>query len=139
MTDRRLALVIAVVVVLILGTLVYRHYLPGDETKIVPATISEEDTGEKRRTRVYAELTECRKSGGGKTQAKGFIENTGNVDLNYVTVKVIWSNYEGLVIEENELYALSNHSLAPGETKSFTDVTEKTTAEQCNVKPVDWW
>ena len=138
MADRRLAFIIAVAVAIIIGTLSYRAYFPGGEVELVPLEVLEEAADKQRQTRVWAVLKECNRTGN-RTEAQGYIENTGNVELNYVTVKVIWSNREGLVIEENELYALSNQPLAPGETRNFTDVTEKTTAAQCNVKPVDWW
>ena len=68
-----------------------------------------------------------------------YIENVGTVDLHYVTVKSIWKNAAGMVIETNEIYALSNGALAPGDRKEFHDVTDLTTAARCNAEPIDWW
>ena len=90
------------------------------------------------RTSAWATIRECGKSNN-RIEARGYIENTGNVDLNYVKVKVIWMNKFGLVLEANEMYALNNEVLAPGERKNFTDVTERSSVTQCNVEPLDFW
>ena len=138
MKDRSLTLLIAGVVVVVLGVLMFRAYVePEKEPEKAVAPVVEQK-GEPRRTSAWAILRECGKSNN-RIEARGYIENTGNVDLNYVKVKVIWMNKYGLVLEENEMYALNNEILAPGETKNFTDVTERSSVTQCNVEPLDFW
>ncbi len=138
MKDRSLTILISAIVIIVVGVLVYRAYLmpaPLPEGTVTTEVLPYEEA---RETSAWAVISECRRSGG-RTVATGIVENTGNVDLNYVTVKVMWINRAGLIVEENEMYALNNEKLAPGETKQFTDVTERTTVVQCNVEPVDYW
>ena len=138
MKDRTLTLLIAGVVVVVVGVLMYRAN-SGSEKEPVKADVPVlEQKGEPRRTSAWAMIRECGKSNN-RIEARGYIENTGNVDLNYVKVKVIWMNKYGLVLEANEMYALNNEVLAPGERKNFTDVTERTSVTQCNVEPLDFW
>ena len=97
------------------------------------------DAEPQRSTQVKAVLTECNRSRGTRTIAKGHITNIGNVDLHYVTVKVLWLNDSGLLVEANETYALNNDILPPGESREFIDVTQKVSAVKCNVETIDWW
>ncbi len=141
MNDRNLTIAIVVAVIVVVGTLAYRAYFVEPEsTEDISEEVAEVPLEETRRTAAWAKLTECNKADGKNLiEAKGYVENTGNVDLNYVTVKVIWSNRHGLVVEETEMYALNNEVLPPGAKKEFTDVTEHPRVTQCNVEPVDWW
>ncbi|MBO6655279.1 MAG: hypothetical protein JJ934_00215 [Pseudomonadales bacterium] len=139
MNDRLLTILIIIVVATVVGSLAYRNYFMNGEAE--PEVLMGGDwepIEEERVTAAWAKLTECTQKGS-KIEALGYVENTGNVDLTYVTVKVIWSNRHGLIVEENEKYALNNETLAPGETKKFADTTNSLTATQCNVEPVDWW
>ena len=88
---------------------------------------------------VKAVLSECNKRPGAKTTAKGHITNVGNVDLHYVTVKLMWLNSVGLLVEAKETYALNNEILPPGESRSFIGFSQKASAVRCNVETVDWW
>jgi len=127
-------------VVLIIGTLVFRAY---DLNRTDPDTTADpavEIQGEARSTQVSATLTECnRNESNNRTRAKGYITNTGNVDLHYVTVKVLWLNNSGLVVEADETYALNDKILTPGQSKTFTADTTRMTAVECNVETIDWW
>lgn len=139
MNDRLLTVIIATIVIVVIGTLAYRNYFMNGEPE--PEAAFDEDwepVAEGRVTAAWAILTGCKRAGD-KIEAHGYVENTGNVDLHYVTVKVIWSNKHDLIVEENEKYALNNETLAPGGVKAFTDTTSRRTATQCNVEPVDWW
>ncbi len=138
MTDRLLTIVCLVALLAVAGLLGYRAYIKDARVEVTAAPVIVEDVPLARRTSAWAKLTECNKDRV-RIEAKGYIENTGNVDLRFVTVKVIWSNSYGLVVEENQFYALNDEVLAPGEKRSFTDVTDRSTVTQCNVEPVDWW
>jgi hypothetical protein len=139
MTSQNLSFLITVVVVLVVGTLVYRTWPAtdaGNSGLTIPGNRNEEA---ERSTQVKAILTECNRSQGARTIAKGHITNIGNVDLHYVTVKVLWLNSTGFLVEANETYALNNEILPPGESREFIDVTRKVSAVKCNVETIDWW
>ncbi len=70
---------------------------------------------------------------------KGHITNIGNVDLHYVTVKLLWLNSAGLLVEAKETYVLNNEVLPPGESRPFIDFSQKVSAVRCNVETIDWW
>jgi hypothetical protein len=139
MTDQKLTILIVGVVVLVVGTLLYRDWPQlGVEDSVLP--VPEKSSSEpKRSTQVKAILTECNKLLGSRTTAKGHITNVGNVDLHYVTVKLLWLNSAGLLVEAKETYALNNEILPPGESRPFIDFTQKASAVRCNVETIDWW
>jgi hypothetical protein len=139
MTDQKLTILIVVVVVLVVGTIVFRNWPQlSEEGSALP--VPEKSSSEpKRSTLVKAVLTECNKRPGARTTAKGHITNVGNVDLHYVTVKLLWLNSVGLLVEAKETYALNNEILPPGESRPFMDFTQKVSAVRCNVETVDWW
>jgi hypothetical protein len=137
MNDRTLTALIVITVLAVVGWLVYRDNLE-DEALDTRAPKAEVEI-EKRTTHVHSWLTDCNRSGNSRMIANGLIRNAGTTDLHYVTVKVLWINAQGLLVEANELYALNNEVLKPGETVGFTDTTEKLSATQCNVESVDWW
>lgn len=139
MTDQKLTIMIVVAVMLVVGTLLYRDWpkLGVEESAL---TVPEKTVSEpKRSTQVKAILTECNKRPGAKTMAKGHITNVGNVDLHYVTVKFLWMNSAGLLVEAKETYVLNDEILPPGESRPFVDFTRKVSAVRCNVETVDWW
>ena len=139
MTDQKLTILIVAVVVLVVGTLLFRDWSQlGEEDSALP--VPEKSSSEpKRSTQVKARLTECSKLPGARTSAKGHITNIGNVDLHYVTVKLLWLNSAGLLVEAKETYVLNNEILPPGETRSFIGFTQKVSAVRCNVETIDWW
>jgi len=144
MTNQKLTALIAAVVIVVVGSLFYRTLLyqtgsVADPEASAPGTLETLDTEPKRSTQVKATLTDCNRSQGARTIAKGHITNIGNVDLHYVTVKVLWLNSSGLLVEANETYALNNDILPPGESREFVDVTRKVSAVTCNVETIDWW
>ncbi|HAT25927.1 MAG TPA: hypothetical protein DCS89_02840 [Gammaproteobacteria bacterium] len=139
MTDQKLTILIVVVVVLVVGTIVFRNWPQlSEEGSALP--VPEKSSSEpKRSTLVKAVLTECNKRPGARTTAKGHITNVGNVDLHYVTVKLLWLNSVGLLVEAKETYALNNEILPPGESRPFMGFSQKVSAVRCNVETVDWW
>ena len=128
-----------VVVVVVVGTLLYRDW-PQSVVEDSALTVPEKASSEpKRSTQVKAILTECNKRRGAKTTMKGHITNVGNVDLHYVTVKLLWLNSAGLLVEAKETYVLNNEILPPGESRPFIDFSQKVSAVRCNVETIDWW
>ena len=139
MSDRKLTYLIACVVLLVVGTLLYRDWaFVGVDHAALPVQKKPSQIA-KRSTMVKATLTECNKRSGTGTLAKGHITNVGNVNLHYVTVKLLWLNSVGLLVETKETYALNNEILSPGESREFMDVTRKVSAVKCNVETIDWW
>lgn len=139
MTNQKLTVLIAFAVVLVVGTLLYRDWpqlRAEDPILPVPENAGSEP---KRSTQVKARLTECNKRPGGKTSAEGLIINVGNVDLHYVSVKILWLNSAGLLVEAKETYVLNNEILRPGDKRQFTEFTQKVSAVRCNVETIDWW
>lgn len=139
MSDRWMTITIILAVFVGVGTLVYRAYLGEDEVAETVVVESNEVEGVPRVTRVYANLTDCSRLSGGQTRAIGYIRNTGNVDLHHVKVNVLWLNKLDQLVEANEVYALTNEALVPGDTKEFMNVTQKLSALRCNVEAIDWW
>jgi hypothetical protein len=139
MTDQKLTILIVVVVVLVLGTIVFRNWPQLSEEEFALPLPEKTSSAPKRSTLVKAVLTECNKRPGARTTAKGHITNVGNVDLHYVTVKLMWLNSVGLLVEAKETYALNNEILPPGESRSFIGFSQKVSAVRCNVETVDWW
>ncbi|MBT5155244.1 MAG: hypothetical protein HOM44_14240 [Gammaproteobacteria bacterium] len=139
MTDQKLTILIVVVVVLVLGILVFRNWPQLSEEEFALPLPEKTSSAPKRSTLVKAVLTECNKRPGARTTAKGHITNVGNVDLHYVTVKLMWLNSVGLLVEAKETYALNNEILPPGESRSFIGFSQKVSAVRCNVETVDWW
>lgn len=136
MTDRSITILIVAAVILIIGTLLVRSYFMEEAGGPSPGAAEEETV--KPRTAVRVKLTDCTRRYG-RTESRGYIENVGNVDLHFVTVKSIWKNSSGLVIHTDTAYALKGEVLRPGERKKFEDVTQITTATKCNAEPIDWW
>ncbi len=139
MTDRKLTILIVAAVVLVLGTIVVRNWPQSSEEDVALPEPEKFSSEPKRSTLVKAVLTECDKRPGARTTAKGHITNVGNVDLHYVTVKLMWLNSVGLLVEAKETYALNDEILPPGESRSFIGFSQKVTAVRCNVETVDWW
>lgn len=139
MTDQKLTILIVVVVVLVLGILVFRNWPQLSEEEFALPLPEKTSSAPKRSTLVKAVLTECNKRPGARTTAKGHITNVGNVDLHYVTVKLLWLNSAGLLVEAKETYVLNNEILPPGESRPFIDFSQKVSAVRCNVETIDWW
>ena len=137
MSDRALLALVLVSVIGIVGTLLSRQL--HEEAVAGAAAVSAETAGTARTTQVKAVITACDRCGPNRIEAVGRITNTGNADLHFVNLKVLWLNSAGLLIESSTVYALNDAVLAPGESRVFTDVTSRVAAARCNVEAVDWW
>lgn len=137
MSDRSLTIITMVLVSIVLGVLLSRAYL--QESPVAHGQVDETEVVEpKRFTRVSARSTSCSRVAG-RTQIKGYVENTGNVTLSMVTVQSLWKNDAGLILGRGLVYVVNrNEPLAPGERREFEDVTQLSNITKCNVEPVDW-
>ena len=70
---------------------------------------------------------------------KGYVENTGNTELSYVTVHAIWLNRSGLAIERSVVYVVKDDVLAPGNKQTFDSVIDNSTVSRCNAEILDYW
>lgn len=136
MSDRAMAILIALVVIAVMGTLGVRYYLDSQQ----PAQPEKKQTEnqEKAQTAVAVRVTHCGRDENGRTYMTGYIDNVGNVDLHYVTVNAIWKNADGLPISVDRIYALRSGTLAPGASKQFQAFTNLPAA-RCNAEALDWW
>ncbi len=92
----------------------------------------------KKQPGVRARMSSCERIHD-RTQLRGYVENTGNTDLSFVTVTAMWKDMNGLVIESAIIYAVRDLALAPGERREFEASSEKNRAARCNVELLDWW
>ncbi len=137
MSNRALAALIVIVVLLVLGGLLYRAYFM-DEAVEPGVLAPTEEKSEQRRPRVKVVVTACRRVYG-RTEMEGYVENTGSVDLRFITVQSVWKDANGVIIDTDVIYVVNEEILKPGERKSFHDVTRRSAAEKCNARPLDWW
>ncbi|MEX0941981.1 MAG: FxLYD domain-containing protein [Pseudomonadales bacterium] len=141
MSDRSLAFLIAAAVLILVGGLVANSFLGAPQRPLAVETeTSGPDKIDQTRTGVRVRVSNCsRESGYGRTLLEGYVENTGNVDLHYVTVKSIWKDLNGRVIATTTTFAVNGNRLAPGERVEFTDSSEESDVDRCNVEAIDWW
>lgn len=135
MSDRALAILIAIVVVAVMGALGVWQYLGRQQQ--APQISKPPVKTVKAQTLVEVNVTQCERNKG-RTEITGYIRNVGNVDLHYVTVDAIWKDAVGLPIKTDLVYALTNEKLPPGASKPFHAFTNLPAAK-CNAEAVDWW
>jgi hypothetical protein len=137
MSDRTLTAIAIVLILAVLGVLLYRAYLMDKPVLKKPADKIQADEP-KRLTSVIARSTSCSRVGG-RTQIRGYVENTGNVALSMVTVQPLWKNAAGLVLDTGLVFVVDqDEPLLPGERREFEDVTQLSNISKCNVVPLDW-
>jgi hypothetical protein len=137
MTDRSLTIVAVLAVSLVVGWLLFRGYV---QTKPPSEIVLEEPQSieTKRVSRVRARVKECSRVGQ-STRLSGSVENTGNTSLSLVTVETLWKNSSGLILGKGLVYVVTQSSpLAPGEIRTFMDVSKLSNVTKCNVEPLDW-
>ena len=70
---------------------------------------------------------------------KGYVENRGNVPVQFVKLQVVWRDGKGRGLEHEEIYAVRTEPLMPGEKANFQSSKHNTLIEKCNVRVQDWW
>ncbi|MFT6434050.1 MAG: hypothetical protein ACJAVI_002098 [Candidatus Azotimanducaceae bacterium] len=83
-------------------------------------------------------VTECRRLSE-RTHMKGYVENTGNAELSFVTVHAIWLNKSGLAVSKSIVYAVKDSVLVPGDKREFESVIDSGSVSRCNAEILDYW
>jgi hypothetical protein len=138
LSDKTLAIIIGLIVAMAFAVLWYRnHYVDrAVEPSSVVTRVPEAEA--KRETRVKVRVLSCDRNYQ-RTEMRGVLLNTGNVELHYVRVRSLWKNDHAMVIGSDIFYALNGEVLAPEQQRPFVAVTELSTATRCNAEAVDWW
>ena len=70
---------------------------------------------------------------------RGYVENHGNVPVQFVKLQVVWRDGKGKGLEYEEIYAVRSQPLMPGEKATFQSSKRNMLIEKCNVRVQDWW
>jgi len=144
---------IAAVIVITLIVTIYWFFFKQEEVKPVSVqAVTPEVVEEKSHVRLKAIVESCQQIKtvvpmdiGYVTQEeslriiRGYVENRGNVPVNYVRVEVNWRNEDDRTIEYDRIYATAAELLMPGEKTSFEAGKNNVLIKKCSAKVVDWW
>mgnify|MGYP006182768829 CR=1 FL=1 len=83
-------------------------------------------------------VTECRRLSA-RTHMRGYVENTGNAELSFVTIHAIWLNKSGLAIEKSVVYVVKDSVLVSGDKRKFDAVIDSGSVSRCNAEILDYW
>ena len=136
MSNRAMIIAIMLALAALMGYIVLERFFRSDV--VVEMAPVAEVLPSKKQTGVRARMSSCERIHD-RTQLRGYVENTGNTDLSFVTVTAMWKDMNGLVIESAIIYAVRDLALAPGERREFEASSEKNRAARCNVELLDWW
>ena len=120
----------------LVGYIAFERYFkaqPAQESS--PATVAPAST---KQPALRARMSSCERVYN-RTQLRGYVENTGNTDISFVTVTALWKDLNGRVIESAVVYVVKDQVLAPGERREFEASADKDRAARCNVELLDWW
>jgi len=70
---------------------------------------------------------------------RGYVENRGNVPVNYVRVRVNWRDKDDRTIDYDLIYATAGELLMPGKQARFETGKNNLLIAKCSAKVVDWW
>lgn len=90
------------------------------------------------RPRLNLQITGCRKVFG-YTQIDGYVENTGEVPVRFVSVTTMWKDAENQLVDFGTIYVVGSKDLNPGESSPFQDSSNHSKAQKCFAKLEDWW
>ena len=136
MSNRAMIIAIMLALAALMGYIVLERFVRSDV--VVEMAPVAEVLPSKKQPGVRARMSSCERIHD-RTQLRGYVENTGNTDLSFVTVTAMWKDMNGLVIESAIIYAVRDLALAPGERREFEASSEKNRAARCNVELLDWW
>jgi|DEB0MinimDraft_12_1074336.scaffolds.fasta_scaffold39237_3 hypothetical protein len=136
MSNRAMIIAIMLALAALMGYIVLERFFRSDV--VVEMAPVAEVLPSKKQPGVRARMSSCERIHD-RTQLRGYVENTGNTDLSFVTVTAMWKDMNGLVIESAIIYAVRDLALAPGERREFEASSEKNRAARCNVELLDWW
>ena len=136
MSNRAMIIAIMLALAALMGYIVLERFFRSDV--VVEMAPVAEVLPSKKQPGVRARMSSCERIHD-RTQLRGYVENTGNTDLSFVTVTAMWKDMNGLVIESAIIYAVRDVALTPGERREFEASSEKNRAARCNVELLDWW
>jgi len=136
MSNRAMIIAIMLALAALMGYIVLERFFRSDV--VVEMAPVAEVLPSKKQPGVRARMSSCERIHD-RTQLRGYVENTGNTDLSFVTVTAMWKDMNGLVIESAIIYAVRDLALAPGKRREFEASSEKNRAARCNVELLDWW
>ena len=71
--------------------------------------------------------------------AKGYVENVGHLAVRFVQVQVVWKDKTGDIIDYNDVFAVTEETLNPGERAEFQTSQRNYEIERCGARILDWW
>lgn len=77
--------------------------------------------------------------GGDIRIAKGFVENTGDLPVQFVQIQVFWKDRKDRIIEYDDIFAVAENVLMPGEKAPFQTSRRNLLIEKCAARMLDWW
>lgn len=137
MSDKNLTILIIATIALFFGTYFSYLYL-SDKGRSVKEEVSIEKKEKKVDPRFTVTLTGCSRVSD-RTEIRGVVRNTGTVELRYFTVKSIFKNKVGRIIETGVIYAVREKPLKPGESVDFYGRSTVSNVWKCNAEALDWW
>lgn len=69
----------------------------------------------------------------------GYVENRGDVTVKFVRVRAIYRNKDDKIIQVEEIFAVGDTPLHPGERVKFEDSKRNYLIQKCGAKVLDWW
>jgi hypothetical protein len=88
--------------------------------------------------RLHLQITDCKKVFG-YTQTSGYVENTGEVPVRFVSVMTVWKDADSRVVDTGTIYVVGSEDLNPGESSPFQDNSNHSQAQKCFAKLEDFW
>ena len=88
--------------------------------------------------RLHLQISDCRRVFG-YTQISGYVENTGEVPVRFVSVMTVWKDADSRVVDTGTIYVVGSDDLNPGDSSPFQDSSNHSKAQKCFAKLEDYW
>ncbi len=76
---------------------------------------------------------------GDSRRLAGYVENTGEVTVKFVRVLAVYRDKNKRIIQTDEIFAVGDTPLHPGERATFEDSKRNYLIQKCGAKVLDWW
>lgn len=83
------------------------------------------------------DVASCQKDGD-YTRIQGSILNNSKKTVNFIILKLYWTDIEGDVVDTDSTYAVGRESLRPGEKSTFVGSTRHLAASHCGAELLDF-
>jgi len=144
------AIVVAIVVILGVALFLFEESVPVKKVSVTETVLPIVVRNPQVKLKVY--VTACQKlnvtipfDAGFVTQsddmriAKGYVENIGEVPVQFVQVQIIWKDKNDKSVDASTVFAITNDVLAPGESARFQTSKRNYLIARCNARVTDWW